>query len=176
MELLKYVNTDIQEVLPYIKYGIIVGILTALICLLLSKKDSKHTAPFRSRILLIFLFSTYICVVLIIALFSREPGSRNAIDLIPFSTWSLSPVGQAYVIENILMFIPFGLFIALLSPRMHHLRYCLLAGFIVSLSIETIQLITECGYFQVDDLLTNVLGTAIGWLIWKISQKAFTTQ
>ena len=37
-----------------------------------------------------------------------------------------------------------------------------------SLGVETIQLITGRGYFQVDDILTNVLGAVIGYVIFRI--------
>ena len=38
-----------------------------------------------------------------------------------------------------------------------------------SLGVETIQLITGRGYFQVDDILTNVLGGIIGyWMFWLV--------
>jgi hypothetical protein len=42
-------------------------------------------------------------------------------------------------------------------------------AFVTSLGVETIQLITGRGYFQVDDILTNVLGGIIGyWMFWLV--------
>ena len=40
------------------------------------------------------------------------------------------------------------------------------AAFVTSFGVETIQLITGRGYFQVDDILTNVLGAVIGYVIF----------
>ena len=37
-----------------------------------------------------------------------------------------------------------------------------------SFGVETIQLITGRGYFQVDDILTNVLGAVVGYLLFQI--------
>ena len=42
-----------------------------------------------------------------------------------------------------------------------------LSGFLVSLLIETGQLIFHRGVFELDDLVKNTLGTIMGWLIWK---------
>mgnify|MGYP002740313482 CR=1 FL=1 len=43
------------------------------------------------------------------------------------------------------------------------------AAFVTSLGVETFQLITGRGYFQIDDILTNVLGGVIGyWMFWLV--------
>ena len=43
------------------------------------------------------------------------------------------------------------------------------AAFVTSLGVETFQLITGRGYFQIDDILTNVLGGIIGyWMFWLV--------
>ncbi|WP_416388616.1 VanZ family protein [Enterocloster clostridioformis] len=41
-------------------------------------------------------------------------------------------------------------------------------GFCLSCIIEMIQLITERGHFQIDDIVTNTLGTLIGALIFRM--------
>lgn len=43
------------------------------------------------------------------SIFSRESGSRKQISLILFETWGHSVQAHAYFIENIFMFIPFGI-------------------------------------------------------------------
>ncbi|MGU9068145.1 VanZ family protein [Clostridium perfringens] len=43
----------------------------------------------------------------------------------------------------------------------------------MSLTIELIQLLTGLGFFDVDDIILNVLGGIIGYLILKISIKIF---
>ena len=40
-------------------------------------------------------------------------------------------------------------------------------GFAVSLSVEAIQLITHRGWFDVDNLLLNTAGTAIGYALYR---------
>ena len=42
---------------------------------------------------------------------------------------------------------------------------CVLTGFICSCSIEIAQHITQTGYLQLDDVVTNTTGTLLGWSI-----------
>ena len=75
---------------------------------------------------------------------------------------------HAYFIENIFMFIPFGILAPVLFKRMKKMYWCVLAGFLMSCTIEMSQLLTQRGYMQIDDVLTNTAGAMAGWLIWKI--------
>ena len=43
----------------------------------------------------------------------------------------------------------------------------MLTGFICSCSIEIVQHITQTGYLQLDDVVTNTMGTLLGWFIWR---------
>ena len=51
---------------------------------------------------------------------------------------------------------------------MKKMYWCVLAGFLMSCTIEMSQLLTQRGYMQIDDVLTNTAGAMAGWLIWKI--------
>ena len=77
---------------------------------------------------------------------------------------------HAMFIENIIMFILFGVFLPLLFKKFRNIFLCVLTGFICSCSIEVIQHITQTGYLQVDDVMTNTAGTLIGWMTWKIGK------
>ncbi len=86
--------------------------------------------------------------------------SPGEINLIPFQTF-----GQIrYVwLGNIVMFLPFGLFPALLF-RGFGWRRALVAGFCVTAFIECWQLCVGRA-FDIDDLLLNTLGAFCGWLL-----------
>ena len=51
-------------------------------------------------------------MLLFITFLSREPGSRDGIDWMPFSTLGSGPRGDAFVLENVLLFVPFGVLTA----------------------------------------------------------------
>ena len=98
------------------------------------------------------LLAGYMFLVLSLTVLSRST-QNTAVHLVPFwsySRWGLTRQNKA----NILMFIPIGA----LGGKY---GLCLAAGF--SLAIELVQLITRRGKFDVDDIIGNVLGAAIGW-------------
>lgn len=68
-------------------------------------------------------------------------------------------------ILNILLFIPMGFLI----PYMHWFKHAwkvILFGLMASLIVETIQLVTKLGFFDIDDLINNTVGTVIGYVLW----------
>jgi len=132
---------------------------------LYSKKHGK--ADIYNKIPLT-LFLAYILVILQTAFWSREPGSRKGVSLILFETWGRSFHMHALFIENIIMFIPFGVLVPMLFKRFRCGWQCVLLGFLCSCGIEIAQHITQRGYMQLDDVVTNTLGTLVGWSIWKV--------
>ena len=67
---------------------------------------------------------------------------------------------------NVGMFLPIGFFTALLWRR-GCLWSSALAGFLASLSIETIQLFIDRGT-DLDDLILNTVGAAAGYLLYRL--------
>lgn len=65
---------------------------------------------------------------------------------------------------NILVFVPYGMFLPLLAHRFRRFWYVVLLGFDFSLVVEFIQLISKVGSFDVDDLMLNTIGGAMGYL------------
>ena len=64
---------------------------------------------------------------------------------------------------NILLFVPFGYLLPLLWKRADRWWKVVLCGFLLSLLIELIQLVTHLGMFDLDDLMNNSLGAFLGW-------------
>ncbi len=65
---------------------------------------------------------------------------------------------------NLAWFLPLGLFV---GAKEKDWRFCLLTGFLLSFSIETMQFVFSTGYSETEDLLLNTLGALMGWLLWK---------
>lgn len=51
---------------------------------------------------------------------------------------------------------------------MRRMGYCVATGAFTSICIESLQLVTGRGYFQIDDILTNTLGMFLGYLVFGI--------
>ena len=105
---------------------------------------------------------------------NEKDGIRN-INLIPFRSISpyLRNITEPYafknIIANILVFIPLGFFVSNNNSKnvFKTLVFCLS----VILSIECIQLLFKIGFFDVDDIILNFIGSLIGVLINLVAQK-----
>ena len=75
-------------------------------------------------------------------------------------------VGLVNVFGNVILFIPFGLFLPLIWSRLRKFRKVTLVLFLASLSLEVVQLLFAIGNFDIDDTLLNVAGGWIGYLLF----------
>lgn len=72
------------------------------------------------------------------------------------------------LVGNVVGFIPFGIMIPFLSKKRRNLFLVTILTLEFSLLIEVTQLITKAGCFDVDDLLMNMIGGSLGYLIFVI--------
>ena len=68
---------------------------------------------------------------------------------------------------NVLLFVPLGYLVPSITAQIDRWWKVLLLGFLFSLLIETMQLITKLGWFDASDLLHNTLGALIGYGLYK---------
>lgn len=68
---------------------------------------------------------------------------------------------------NVIMFIPLGFLLPKVFPKLDRLGKVLLATFFIMLTVELAQLFTLLGSCDTDDLILNVLGSAMGYGIQK---------
>lgn len=118
----------------------------------------------------LFLFVYYFCYLIELTLLTREAGSRTDIDLHFLGTWHPDLQSQCFMVENLLLFLPFGILIVFLCLELK-LWKVLLLSFLLSLTIEITQLITGRGFFQVDDIWLNTLGGFLGSILGNIFRK-----
>ncbi|MDW2799751.1 VanZ family protein [Clostridium boliviensis] len=111
-------------------------------------------------------FISYIYIVLMISYFSRPAGSRNDVNLIFLETWRNSAQSRAYVVENIIMMIPFGLLLPAFFKPSRNFFCCIPLGFMFSVCLEYSQFLSKRGYMQTDDVVMNVIGTSIGYVVF----------
>ena len=65
---------------------------------------------------------------------------------------------------NIVMFVPLGFFLRMLFPKCRGFLWCMGTVALIMSTVELCQLFTLRGFCEVDDVMLNVLGAAIGWL------------
>lgn len=162
-----YICRDMTDALKYLPFGLGVGVLCFFV-LMIWNEERKKRQKARISILPGTLYVTYLAVIMAITFFSRESGSRQGLDLEFLATWGINDRNNAFVIENILLFVPYGVLCPVAFRRLRKFWRCLLTGALTSLLVESLQLLTGRGYFQLDDILTNILGTVAGYLLYSV--------
>jgi len=106
--------------------------------------------------------------------FLHRPLSQ--INIIPLvETFKLAK-GQSLVdffynlYGNIVWFVPMGVFIPALTRK--HLGFIrvVLIGALISTSIETLQFVLNTGVTDIDDVIFNTLGAAVGYLLYFVGK------
>lgn len=108
----------------------------------------------------------YVFMVVAITFFSRMEGSTDVVNTQLFSTFREDLASQIFIAENILMFIPFGIFLRWYGVKWSLLGIPIIAG--SSVVIELMQYVTGRGRMEVDDILTNTIGGLIGFILMKL--------
>lgn len=142
-------------------------ILVHLVCLMYRR--IRETEIGAGKEILFMCLSVYAIFLLHITFLNREDGSRGGI-FTALSQWIFSGKWMLsnqfiYDILNVGLFVPWGLLLTLLRRRDRWLHRILMVScycFLTSFAIESLQLITNRGYFEVMDIMTNVLGGIVG--------------
>lgn len=94
-------------------------------------------------------------------------------NLQPFKTIKLylySHIREEYAISNlagnIVGFIPLGLLLPLLFPALRTAFRTILCVCLVSIGFELVQLVSMLGVCDIDDVILNTLGGAVGYLLF----------
>lgn len=169
---------DLLFVNPIFLLGVIV---ICVILVIIFKKN--RTIPKIRTLLLALVFYYYIDIMLtkIVGIPTLREYIRLSnlgeaffnpdINLIPFSDgFSLG------FILNIILFIPLGFLCPIISKSYQCIKNTFLIGSGLSLSIEIVQLFTLYRATDIDDFITNVAGTLIGYLGFRLIYKRVITK
>jgi len=158
------------EPLEYLSGAVLAGLISLIpAALLLFRKEKKRAAIFS-------LFEIYLIVALELVFFSRPPGSRTSVNMEILGTWGHGAQGNAYVIENIIMFVPWGVLLPLLAGQFRKAWFCTFTAFLASCSLEALQYLTQRGHCQLDDVLMNTLGAFAGWCVVRLFSKGWASR
>ena len=121
--------------------------------------DSKKTA-------LYFVFATYLSAVYLLVGMPTLQFMRFdlSLTLVPF----LPMVADfKNIILNIILFVPLGILLPFLWKKYNTLKATAVFGFMMSLSIELLQLFTYRAT-DINDLIANTLGTVFGYFLFRM--------
>lgn len=117
-----------------------------------------------AHIIVSFVFCFYLVGVLTMTGIWYLGSYSPNIVYVPFADMIRGPVDTAL---NILLFVPLGVFLPLLFQEYDRIWKVALIGFLISLSIEFVQMF-ECGSTDINDLITNTVGACLGFLVYKL--------
>lgn len=143
------------------------------------KKEKSKPHP-----LAVVLFVLYLLLLFYLLFFSEtygrtmDSGYRYNLELFKEIRrfWSnRDSLGLRSVITNLLgnivAFAPFGFFLPMLCRAGRNVFGCVILSAVFSLAVETVQLFTKVGAFDVDDIFLNAIGGLVGFLgyymVWK---------
>ena len=114
------------------------------------------------------LLAAYILFILMETVIGRKVGVGR-VELVPF--WSYShPELRIEILLNYVLFIPLGVLLYLCFGEKFGLRV-FIAGFLLSATVELIQLTFKIGVFEFDDMIGNTVGCLIGTVVGKLIRK-----
>ena len=164
----KHIYRDMMSMVKHLPYGFLIGLPVATLLLWAMDRARRRKGEPPVSKLPVAAFGIYLSMMLVITFLSRESGDSKGIDLELFSTWGINDRNNAFVIENVLLFVPYGFLAGFAFGRYRRFLPCLALGAATSLGIETLQLVTGRGFFQIDDILTNTLGAVVGFLLYRL--------
>lgn len=174
MVLDKFIKTYTTQVSSAWLYILILTV--ALFCLMLYLRGRGLTRRYRNTAqaaLFGGIMALSLAGILALTLCGREWDSRmgSRFSFIPFwSYWRTFTQGDEglgiQIVNNILLFIPFGFALPLNFLRFEKLRYTIVAAALLSLTVELIQGFTGLGLCEIDDVMGNTLGAGIGGWLW----------
>ncbi len=75
---------------------------------------------------------------------------------------------------NLILFLPLGGFLPIIFEKLRSFKRAFLVSLAVIFSVELSQMLLKYGRFDVDDIILNAAGAAIGYLIWKLFDRLCT--
>ena len=179
---------------------LLVGAGLTILMVFITRQLTNSLPPERFRSVMRLLLPAYLLLNLYFTLLMREPGEDYPIILTPLHSYfailgwdiqELSALRQILqgawnepaaltlapligIVQNLILFMPFGFLLYAVTDQPRTSRILLLS-FLLSLSIELCQLLFRLGWFEVDDILHNVLGTYLGIRLYRRTVKRTST-
>lgn len=158
--------TSINSIWPMLTLFVVIVTILKLTRVFINNDHFVFYKEFYNLLFIIY-------ILLLYHLLLSTENASSGLNLIPFKEMTRYSIGSKSffynVIGNIILFIPFGYFVSdyLKAKKISHI---LITSTIISLTAELIQY--KIGRaFDVDDIILNVLGSIIGFMVY-ISIKA----
>ncbi len=128
-------------------------------------QEKFNKSDYAKHIIMLMLSMGYAYMVVAITFLSRESDTIRYINLKLFSSVYANRTIIKYMVENILLFIPYGIIYGIEHGeyRSFNISFIMKRAVLTSIVIELCQYITARGRTEIDDIVTNTIGAIIGW-------------
>lgn len=157
--------------ITYIVFFLAVIVIWTIVSCVMYKYDKVKTW----KIINFIFFVLSLLLVLWYTVFGRHPGTIQEIHFNPcdlFEQTKEQPEIYRSMFMNVMLFVPFGIFLPFIFRKEKILRNFLittLSGFLCSVIVESIQYIFAFGQADSADVLCNLLGVIIGSIAYILS-------
>lgn len=151
---------------------LLIGALLEILFLVLARKGyTKYEKNLYSTMISGLILSLSSACILVLTLYGRKPREDYSFRLGLFASYiEVFRLKDAelllQILMNILVYIPVGFLLPCCFEKLEKNRNVLLIILGISFGIEMIQGIFRLGMFETDDILGNVLGAEVGFLIY----------
>ena len=156
------------------------------------KEERKVNSTYQPRKNLIIVIDVFYALILLYLLFFKRVGLTHSetyaefisisYNFIPFKSvyvFLTTPVMSMRVIldfmvnfvGNIVLFIPWGILQPISFKKMQSFKCFIILTLIALVLVETIQLFTMLGSFDIEDVLLNMLGACTGFALYNLCNK-----
>ena len=173
--------TKISFLTGEIFFAVIWLTIRVIICISNKKIDYKHEAKLiimyiNLAIIIRFVFYPYSTIAgkiqpVILDIFHVRPGEINLIPFVNIFKFNTRKEILLNFFGNIALFIPYGIILPIIYKKLACFWKTILVGASISFCIEIIQLFFVSRVTDIDDLILNTLGCAIGYIIYFLINK-----
>ena len=164
-----YMHNVIEATWPMILVSVVVLVTLRIIYVI---KNREHLVLYKELFYLSF-------IIYILSLFqivtTSDLNTLSGNNFIPFKEILRYDLGSRLfiknVIGNILLFLPFGFFVSFIL-KSDSIFEIIDISIITSVTIECVQMVIG-RVFDIDDILLNLIGGILGWLIYFLFRKFY---
>ena len=127
----------------------------------------------KTQMIVSVILSVYIVALFYLTVFGRYSHKEYEYKIYFYNSYrslfehfSQESIKQIFI--NIAMMVPVGFMLPIVIKCKRKYVITIITALVIILLIESLQLVTKCGTFEVDDIINNLIGTAAGIVLYKI--------
>ncbi|MCC0643201.1 MULTISPECIES: VanZ family protein [unclassified Clostridioides] len=179
------------DIMELFVYGLPIWVIVRVISLINKYKNKEKYIFLKEIIVNLFVLYLFILISLVILPIDTNESyfsgftiyEKMNINLLPFKDFLEGEYKNINLLKNnlvgnTLLLFPFTLYLCLIKSSVRNIKKAIAVTFLISLSIEIIQLIMNClsivsqlRAVDIDDLIMNTLGGFIAYIIFKLSYR-----